>query len=282
MSAMHQRLRLTISIVIYAPALSTLEQTLSSLQRAVHYAIQRGMLAKSRLLVVDNGPEGFLWEPLPEILATMYRTNQFEKIELIRGHGNIGFGAGHNLAIRKSTDDFHLVLNPDVLVAEHALLEALNFLVAYPEVGLLTPKVLDDNGNMQYLCKRYPSVLILLLRGLAPSLLRKIFHKRLDHYELRDFIGDAVVLNVPIASGCFMLFRRSVLAQLKGFDPNYFLYFEDFDISLRLTGIATIAYVPSVQITHFGGYAAKKGWRHISMFLRSAVTFFNQHGWKWL
>jgi GT2 family glycosyltransferase len=58
------------------------------------------------------------------------------------------------------------------------------------------------------------------------------------------------------------------------------MYFEDFDLSLRLGRIADIAYVPQVHITHSGGGAAKKGWTHRRLFMRSALTFFRDHGWK--
>ena len=88
-------------------------------------------------------------------------------------------------------------------------------------------------------------------------------------------------MDVPIVSGCFMFFRRDVLDAVGGFSPDYFLYFEDFDLSLRVSKVARIAYVPAVRIVHHGGDAARKGLKHIWMFTRSAVTFFNTHGWRW-
>ena len=78
-----------------------------------------------------------------------------------------------------------------------------------------------------------------------------------------------------------MLFRTDVLKRLGGFDERYFMYFEDFDICMRMNGIAGIAYVPSICITHSGGNAARKGGRHIAMFVTSAVRFFSRWGWKW-
>ena len=77
-----------------------------------------------------------------------------------------------------------------------------------------------------------------------------------------------------------MLARAEVLRALGGFSSRYFLYFEDFDLSLRLGRIAAIAYVPAVRIVHLGGEAARKGRLHQRLFLRSALTFFGSHGWK--
>ena len=66
------------------------------------------------------------------------------------------------------------------------------------------------------------------------------------------------------------------------FDRRFFLYFEDYDLSLRSAEITRIAYVPAVKVVHHGGHAARKGLRHIGMFVRGAALFFRLHGWKWL
>lgn len=42
-----------------------------------------------------------------------------------------------------------------------------------------------------------------------------------------------------------------------------------------------IAYVPDVRIVHYAGGAARKGVRHVYLFIRSAMTFFSLYGWKW-
>ena len=148
---------------------------------------------------------------------------------------------------------------------------------------MLSPSAFDSNRRQLYLCKRYPSVLDLLIRGFLPHRLRSAFSARLARYEMRDLMSkDEVFWNPELVSGCFMLFRREVFESLQGFSPNYFMYFEDFDISIRTRKISSIAYVPSVKIEHYGGYASRKGLKHIFMFLRSAKTFFNSHGWKFL
>jgi GT2 family glycosyltransferase len=79
-----------------------------------------------------------------------------------------------------------------------------------------------------------------------------------------------------------MFVRRKAIDATGGFDPRFFLYFEDFDWSVRLNRVVRTAYVPSVQVIHHGGGAARKGLRHIGYFLRSGARFFNKHGWKWV
>ena len=80
-----------------------------------------------------------------------------------------------------------------------------------------------------------------------------------------------------------MFCRSAALAAVNGFTQDYFLYFEDFDLSLKMTGAGwKIAYVPAVSITHFGGHAARKGGMHLYHFIKSAIKFFSAHGWKFL
>ncbi len=269
---------LSLSIVTYAPDLALLSTVLAHLSRALHYAHQHGLLTDARLVLVDNGP-GTAWrEPLQRVLNNAALP---ARAELLSGHGNVGYGAGHNLALQQCQGDCHLILNPDVLVAEDALSAGLAFLATHPEAGLVTPAAWSQDGQRQYLCKDYPSVLDLALRGFTPAKLRRRFQIRLDRYELRDQTHDTVFWNPPIASGCFMLCRRTALDQVEGFRPDYFLYFEDFDLSLRLAAITRLAYVPTVRIIHLGGHAARKGIHHIGLFLRAATLFFNQHGWQW-
>lgn len=278
MLARPQTAALTVAIVTHSPDLPVLTEVLGRLGRAVEHARRRNLLGEARLVVVDNGPGSGWREPLRRLLDSAELPVE---TELLSGHGNVGYGAGHNLALWCGSGDFHLILNPDVLLEEDALSEALAFLAAHPEAGLVAPASWDPHGQRQYLCKEYPSVLDLALRGFAPAWLRRRFRARLDRYELRDRLDEAVLWDPPIASGCFMLCRRSVLERIGGFRPEYFLYFEDFDLSLRLASSARLACVPAVRIVHLGGHASRKGIRHIGLFLLSAIRFFSRYGWRW-
>lgn len=269
---------LSVAIVTHAPDLAVLSDVLARIDRAVAHARQQRLLNEARLVLVDNGPCPDWRQPLRRLLDS---AGLAMDTELLSGHGNVGYGAGHNLALWRCGGDVHLILNPDVLLEEDALSEGLAFLAAHPEAGLVAPASRDEVGRPQYLCKAYPTVLDLALRGFAPGWLRRPFHARLDRYELRDRIGDTVLWDPPIASGCFMLCRRQVLERIGGFRPEFFLYFEDFDLSLRLASSARLACVPTVRIVHLGGHASRKGARHIGLFLLSAIRFFHRHGWRW-
>lgn len=265
---------LSISIVVYRPDLVMLDRVFETLAGALR---QLAPARRACLYFIDNGGPG-------ELMGTPKAALRAEfTLKLIAGHGNVGYGRGHNLAIERTHSRYHLVLNPDIELDERGLIEALSFLEAHSDTGLLTPLIRDDSGEQQFLCRRFPTVLDLFARGFLPSSLRRPFAKRLAHYEMRDVIDDRTIIwDPPIVSGCFMLFRSDVLKRLNGFDPRYFLYFEDYDLSLRTHEIARVAYVPAVRVLHHGGGAARKGGAHVKLFVSSAFRFFQRFGWKWL
>lgn len=261
---------LRVSLVLYDTPAALLARTAATLDKAL-----TRLDVSAELVVVDNSPQpkaGRFGRGLPASGA---------RVRYLTDQGNVGFGRGHNLAMAPAGVEFHLILNPDVELEPEALVAGLAFLRSHPECGVVAPAVRWPDGRPQFLCKHLPGVLDLALRGFAPAWLRKLFDARLARYEMRDRIGEEVVWDPPIVSGCCLLMRADLLRELGGFDPGYFLYFEDFDLSLRAARSARLAYVPEFRIVHHGGLAARKGWRHVAFFVRSAVRFFRTHGWRW-
>ena len=270
--------RLSAAIVTFRPDPKLLLDTVASLANAAQRARDMGELSGAALFLIDNsshGPASALREALslwPSALGPA---------EIVSGQGNVGYGRANNLVLGRLDSDAHLVLNPDVEIDADALRAALSALRTHPGVGMVAPAVYRPDGAREYLCRRYPSVWVLFLRGFAPAFLRRRFDGAIAEYEMRDAIGNGFVAGVPIASGCFLLARTPLLKSLAGFDPRFFMYFEDYDLSLRMGREAQVAYEPSARIVHHGGAAARKGIRHIAWFIASAFRFFSRHGWRW-
>lgn len=263
---------ISVSLVTYHPDVPMLRDTLASLRIAAAHALEEGGLDGVSLTIVDNGDD-----PGLDVMAA---EAGWADVKVVSGQGNVGFGSGHNLALPDKHSAFHLILNPDVYLQADSLMEAIRFMRAQPACVLLSPAIVGEEAGWHYLCKRYPSVFDLFLRGFAPRFGARFFARRLAHYEMQDVARESVLWDPLIVSGCFMLFRSEVLRRLGGFDPRYFLYFEDFDLSLRAAREGRLAAVGAVRIAHFGGGAGRKGWKHVRMFMASARTFFQTHGWK--
>jgi GT2 family glycosyltransferase len=264
---------LCISIVTYTIKPEDFTAMLASLAAALE-AANSAFKLNTRIIIVDNGQEPLL---VKELCA---RQQDNIQVELIFNDNNVGYGVAQNQGIASMEADYHLMMNPDVVLHTECLLRALQYLEKERDVVALSPEVKDILGKLQYLCKRYPSVTDLALRGFGPEFLRKKFEKRLSVYECRSMVDKKLTSKAKLISGCFMLVRGAALRTVGGFNEKFFLYFEDFALSIELGKLGKIVYFPQVAIVHYGGHAARKGLAHIRVFVESAWTFFNLYGWK--
>jgi len=275
---------LTVSIVTYRPDRALLERCLRKLVLAIGAAREDRVVKSVALALIDNSEDPRIADEVTR-LGKLRFADSGVQLHFLHGHANVGYGIAHNLMLNGTGADYQLVLNPDVDVASDALANAIRWLDAHPEVGAAAPAVTRPDGTPDFLCKRYPAVLDLFLRGFAPDALRRLFRKRLERYDLRDAIdpaSDEPVSGPPVMSGCCMLVRRKAIDATGGFDPKFFLYFEDFDWSVRLNKVTQTVYLPSFRVVHHGGGAARKGWKHAVWFAQSAFRFYNKHGWRFV
>jgi GT2 family glycosyltransferase len=210
----------------------------------------------------------------------MFVNDLSEKIIYIHGQRNIGFGAAHNIAIKKSIEQkakYHLVLNPDVVFEQGIIEELVEFMDNNPTVGLVMPKILYPNGDIQYLCKLLPTPVDLIFRRFFAF--TSWAKKRKEKYELRAMNYDQMHFDIPSLSGCFMLFRTVVLEKIMGFDERYFLYMEDIDLCRRTHQVSKTAFYPAVSIVHTYAKGSYKNYKLLRHHICSAVKYFCKWGW---
>ena len=272
---------LCTSVVSYCEPAHEIAKLLSTLTLALEEALTLFPSLVTSVLIVDNRPETHTIS-INELDFDQTRlSNVAGTVRVIHGHGNIGYGSAQNLAFKACESRYHLFLNPDVEIDRKAILVGLQYLQENQDVGLVSPNARNRNVGKIYLCKRHPSVLDFLLRGFAPSWLGRKFANRNSYYQMADLNESEPTKSITIASGCFMLCDSKTISQISGFDPVFFLYFKDFDLSIRLRSHKKIAYLPSMSIIHSGGNTARKGMRHIFFFIVSCIKYFNKHGWRW-
>jgi hypothetical protein len=274
---------LQVSIVTWRPDYRLLERCFRKLVLAIEAAREDGTIRTVALAIIDNSEDPAVAHDVMTLARTCFRDAGLQ-LSYLHGHANIGYGAAHNLVLHGSGADYHLVLNPDVELAADALANAVRWLAEHDASSAAAPAVRTPEGAPDFLAKRYPAVFDLFLRGFAPAFVQRLFRRRLDRYELRDYIdpdSDKPIAGLPVVSGACMLVKRRAIDITGGFDPRYFLYFEDFDWSVRLARTGQLVYLPSFRIVHHGGGAARKGWRHIRWFVQSGTRFYRRHGWRW-
>ena len=224
-----------------------------------------------KLYLVDNSPTDEL-----KVLVTDSR------IEYIHNPSNPGFGASHNVAIKKALElgsDYHLVLNPDIYFEKGTLELLCEFMNENLEVGHVMPKVTYPNGEFQYLCKTNPTFFDLFARGFMPSFLKKVFQKRMERYEYKNQDYNEVLYNIPYLSGCFMFLRTSVLKEVGYFDDRIFMYLEDADLTRRFLEVSKTAYYPDAHVYHHFAKLTHKKVKFKWITVQSAFIYFNKWGW---
>lgn len=199
---------------------------------------------------------------------------KFPSVRLIRDSYNRGFGAGHNALIKLARSDYHFVINPDIYIDMDTIGTLTEYLEKHPEVGLVTPKILNTDGTEQYLPKYCPSVRHVIISKFPGF-----------HYLRREYTRQDEGLNSPteiaFCTGCFFGARTSYLKKMKGFSNRYFMYCEDADLSMRvLKDNKKIIFYPYVTAYHNWQRDNTGNIKGIFRFLRSLMVFFKKWGFR--
>lgn len=200
----------------------------------------------SRIILVDNASsdgstEGLERHGLP--------------LHLLKQTKNLGYGRAADLGARTAEATFLLFLNPDIRLKGDSLRRSLERLTALEESlarppAILGVALLDEDGTVSRSCARFPSAgqqfaESLGLTRLLPEAFKPTIMTDWDHGFSRE---------VDHVMGAFALMRRQHYLDLGGFDPDYFVYWEDLDLSLRAAkaGFASF-YAQDIKATHRGG-----------------------------
>lgn len=248
---------ITASIVLYNTDLKFLEKLVSSFDDTI------------LLYLIDNSPNDNLKIVIEKKKSIIY----------IRNSSNIGFGAAHNIAFKKALNegsDYHLVVNPDIIFDRSIISVLVSKMENDINIGMIMPKILNVDGSIQFLPKLLPTPISILLRKLKTP---KFFYKPfIEKYELRKFSND-VEYNTPVISGCFTLIRLDAIRKVGFYDEKYFMYFEDWDLSRRISVDFKTIYYPFVSVFHLYYSGANKKFKLFIIYIRSYVVYFNKWGW---
>lgn len=197
-------------------------------------------------------------------------------IEILVQTDNKGFGLGHNVVLDILASEYHVIVNPDILIEDsNQIIKMINHMDKNLEIGMMSPLILNQDMSIQYLCKKDPTVFDMFIRRVSSNL----FPKRQNDYILKD-TGYNRIMDLEYASGCFMFFRTSIFKEIKGFDPDFFMYLEDADITRRAREISRVIFYPEARIIHIWERSAYKSFKYVWITVQSMVVYFKKWGWK--
>jgi GT2 family glycosyltransferase len=239
-----------------------LEQCLYSVQKAI-----KNITAE--VWVVDNASKDGSVE---------YLESKFPFVKFILNENNVGFANANNQALNQSTGEYILFLNPDTIVPEDCFEKCIAFLDANADAGALGIRMVDGSGTFLPESKRSfpsPSTSFYKLIGLT-SLFPK--SKTFARYSL-GHLDEHKSHEVDVLAGAFLMARKNILQDMKGFDETFFMYGEDIDLSYRIqkSGFKNYYFAEST-IIHFKGESTKKGsLNYIRMFYNAMSVFVSKH-----
>jgi GT2 family glycosyltransferase len=172
-----------------------------------------------------------------------------------------GFSANHNQAFSLASGDFFCVMNPDIRLGADPF-SALIACLDNTAIGVVAPLVLNSDGAVEDSARRFPTPF-------------KIVCKALGGCKGNDYPTSNQQLFPDWVGGMFLLFSRSVFAQLHGFDSRYFLYYEDVDICARLRLLGyQVMLSPQAIVIHHAQRSSHRKFKYLYWHLKSMVRFF--------
>lgn len=236
------------------------------------------------VIVIDNAsPDDSVVQ-----INKFIKTSKVKNCQLILSE-NVGFGKSNNRGIKISKGNYILLLNPDTIVLHSAISQSLTWLSAHPEAHMCTAQLLNKDGTIQASGGYFPNLLNTIAWSLGLddlpffNYLVKPFHPHTPHFYTHEklFLKDH---QQDWVTGAFMLMRRSIVDQTKGFDEKIFMYGEEVEWAYRMhlaLPQSQVWYLVGPQIIHLGGASAIKKSDPIVREYTGVLAFFEKHRPKW-
>lgn len=243
----------------------------------VRHFLEQALLSVRKAL---QGIEGDVWvvdnNSVDDSVAMV--REKFPEVRLIANRHNPGFAIANNQAIRESTGEFVLLLNPDTLVEEDTFAKCLDFMEKHPDAGALGVKLIDGSGKYLPESKRgFPSPWVAFCKTVGLS---AVFPKsRLFNGYYMGYLDPEKSHPVDVLVGAFMFIRRTALDKAGLLDEAFFMYGEDIDLSYRIkeAGFQNY-YLPDTKIIHYKGESTKKGsLNYVRTFYQAMIIFTRKH-----
>ena len=221
----------------------------------------------SEIIVVDNHSRDGSVDYLSKI----------EGVRIIESGHNLGFSKANNIAIRQSTAEYVLMLNPDTIVAEDAIRMIIDFADSHPQAGGIGVRMHNDWGTTARESRRglpSPMTSFYKIIGLSKRLPQ---HRKYGRYYMGWLPWDSPS-RIEVVSGACFLVRRKALDEVGLMDEDYFMYGEDIDLSYRLLKSGWENWFVPADIIHYKGESTQKtSFNYVHVFYNAMLIFMRKH-----
>lgn len=216
------------------------------------------------VIVVDNASSD-------ESLARIKK--EYPQVILVESQENLGFGKANNLGYEKSSGKYVFLLNSDTLLIENVLFKLFHFLNCHSNISILGCQLVDSNFvHIHSYSLLLPSIVWevdILLHGFIHTFLQKISNCR---------INNCGSLRVAHITGADMMLRRMDIEFLGLFDSDFFMYFEDTELSYRYAKNRRFSYYyPGASIVHLEGKSVGFAEKRERLYLHGRYLYYKKN-----
>lgn len=249
-------------IIVHYHALHVLLETIHSIYKSKPKT-------KIEIIVVDNDEK----ERIKKTLR-----NKFPKVLYIKANGNVGFGAGNNIGTKQAKGKLLFFLNPDTKIFSGTIDNLSKYMQTHSKVGIVAPLLIDRDSKPFQLQGSDSLTPQSALFGL--SFLNKLFPNNpiSKKYFLKDW-DKKKVRKVAVVPGSAFLIRKDVFKKVRGFDEQFFMYFEESDLCRRVIQFGYECWIiPSSKVFHLWKVSTKNSLQDIEqIFTKSRFYYFKKH-----
>jgi GT2 family glycosyltransferase len=248
---------------------NTRERTLACVESVRRYSADS---EKVQIIVVDN-------DSADDSVAAFRQA--WDDVDVIENSENMGFGRANNEGLKLAGGRIILFLNSDTEVTETTIENLVAEFDAHPEIAAFGCRILGYDEAPQHSVRGFPTPGAYLYSD-TPFGLFGLFRASHERYRRKQFDFERWQ-PIEVAMGAALAVRREVLDRLDGFDPQFFMYFEEADLCRRIHDAGYgLAYTPAPVVYHVGGESSRKDKAKMMLALRrSMFQYFRKHEPAW-
>ncbi len=208
-------------------------------------------------------------------------SEKYSNVKYIFNEKLMSFSYANNVGFSKSTGDYILIMNPDIIFVEPVLNKMLKVLQENPETGAVCPLLLGTDGNFQHeYFRKYPTIgqFIFFYMVFSKPFYYSAF-MRGKFFEIAPDISSGTLEHVTQIPCAFFFTRRDTFIYSGKMDENYSLFYEDVDLSYQINKTRKLVLDTSSKIVHYGGssFATDDNYKLHGRFLISMHYFFDKN-----
>jgi len=226
-----------------------LEKCLTSVEKKLR---QDKLLKRAEVLIMNNENKNLSLKKSPNL-----------NLKIIENRKNLGFGRACNLGAKKAKGDILLFLNPDTKILKGSFVSIINTFQDFPKIGIIGTQVIERKTKLPqpWTCGKRTS----LQRILFKKINKKPWESRKP--TLVDWV-----------SGTSLFIKKDLFNRLDGFDEDFFMYFEDQDLCLRVKKLEKrCLFFPEFSILHYDGKSWHSSKAKKENYYHSQDLFFKKH-----